>query len=130
MLLNQASTMQTQTGELVGKHVRCVCVCVRHIYIYIYTHILHHDTVRMYMYKHVNCTCICIRVCMCICVYMRMHVYIYIYICYPPPRKPTLCNYQICPWMPCLPSYFVTCCSAASGMYLGRMHVDTSCPHM
>ena len=38
--------------------------------------------------------------------------------------------YQICPWMPCLPSYLPTYCSIASGKHLGRMRLDTSCPHM
>ena len=38
--------------------------------------------------------------------------------------------YQICSWMPCLPSYLLTYCTIASGKYLGRMPLDTSCPHM
>ena len=103
-------------------------VCATYIYtlVYIYIHItsrycayVYVQTCELYMYMYT-----CMHVYMCI--HADACVYIYIYLCY----RPTLCNYQICPWMPCLPSYLVTCCSAASGMYLGRMRLDTSCTHM
>ena len=78
MLLNQASTMQTQTGELVGKHVRCVCVCATYIYIYIHAHI----TSRYCAYVYVQACELYMYMYTCMHVYMCIHadacVYIYI----------------------------------------------------
>ena len=61
-------------------------------------------------------------------IYRIMYVCICVYI-YATPQDLHFV-YQICPWMPCLPSYLIAYCSAASGKYLGHMRLDTSCTHM